>query len=383
MRIGLFINNFFKTQSCKDPGIIAESLCNLGHEVTIYCFSTDNKKFGNIEIKKISKNLGNSIKFWQKEDVDTIILYSWLSLRFLKMIKALKKANKKLLLKLDSDGHLISPLKPTYLRTFGRKNSPKQWIIHLIRILQWYIFGNIISHKKIKQLLLCDGAIIESPLALNRLNKSLKHWNKNQLIKKIHFIPNPINDDITKQIITQKKENTIISIGRWNDKQKNKKGLLKVIAQYKTLDWKIILIGQGSDAIKNKIIESKKTSSNINIESFEKIEHKEIFKYLISSKIIFAPSNYESFNLAVAEALCCGCSLAGTPIESFYYFSQNKKFGSISKNFNSLEIKKTIEIEIDKWNKKEYSENYISEYWKKELNAKKVCQDIDKLLKNL
>ena len=125
MNIGIFIDNFLEAQRYKDPGVIAESLFNLGHQITIYCLNTNSKKLNEIIIKKISKKESEDASFWKKENINQVILYSWLSLRFSFLIKALKSANKKIILKLDSDGHLIYPLKPTYLRTFGRDNSVK------------------------------------------------------------------------------------------------------------------------------------------------------------------------------------------------------------------------------------------------------------------
>ncbi|MFA5023521.1 MAG: glycosyltransferase [Patescibacteria group bacterium] len=381
MKIGIFIDNFFEPQKYKDPGVIAESLVNLGHQITIYCFNTNSLEFNGIAIKKVSNRISQSIPFWEQEKIDYLILYSWLSLRFSNLIKALKSANKKIILKLDSDGHLISPLKPTYLRTIGRSNAPKQLIIHALRFLQWSVFASLNSKKRLNQLLMSDAAIIESPPALINLKYSCEFWGQEKLGKKIIFIPDPVSFDIVNDSnIPSQRENIIICNGRWGDKQKNKSGLISVLSSVDLSGWKLIIIGPGAKKIKAILLKKKK---DIKIEAIEKIDHHLISGYLKKSKIFFAPSNHESFNLAAAEALCCGCSLAGTPLESFFYFTNNNLYGSLSKNFNVFEIAKALKNEMDKWNQGKYQPQETSNYWREQLSPKNISNKINDLLKKL
>ena len=144
------------------------------------------------------------------------------------------------------------------------------------------------------------------------------------------------------------------------------------------MGWRLVIIGEESSKIKSLL---KKSEPNIDIEAIEKIEHQLIGKYLEKSKIFFAPSNHESFNLAVAESLCFGCSLAGTPLESFFYFSDQERFGTIAKNFKIMEIKKALENEILKWDNNQYNSSEISKYWREQLSPEIVVKSIESLLK--
>ena len=379
MKVGIFIDNFFEAQEFKDPGVIAESLLKLGYEVKIYCFNTNSKKFGNIDIKKITKENSQEESFWKEESVDAVIVYSWLSLRFSNLIKTLNSVNIKTFLKLDSDGHLLYPLRPTYLRTIGRDNTPKELLIHFIRLIQWFVFPKLITRKRLDQLSISNASIIESPAALDNLRLSLKYWKQEKLNDKLFSVPDPVSQDIIDDSHElAKKENIIFCNGRWNDKQKNTSGLIKVLTRCNLGNWKIVIIGKNSSIIKEKL---KTKNKNINIEAFENVEHKLIGEYLRKSKIIFAPSNHESFNLAVAESLCYGCSLAGTPLESFLYFSQNGKYGTISKNFKILEITKALINEIRKWDNNFYNPEEVSKYWRSQLSPEHIGRSIDTLLK--
>ena len=381
MKIGIFIDNFLEAQKYKDPGVIATSLFELGHEIKIYTLNTDNEKFAGLEVKKITKSESESKTFWQKEEVETVIVYSWLSLRFSKLILALKAADKKIILKLDSNGLLLSPLKPDYLWKFRKNNSLKQIIVSLIRRLQWSLFSNITNQKKIQQLSWCDAAIIESPVALDKLEYSLNFQNHRELTSKIVFIPDPVNPSLLKQANgNHPKENIIICIGRWNDQQKNRNGLISALEKIDLKDWKLIIIGQESLEIKKQLLKSK---SALDIETFDNMSHDLVGAYLCRSKIFFAPSNFESFNLAAAEALCYGCSLAGTPLESFYYFTNNNQFGTLAKDFEVTEIAKALISEMAKWNNKRYNPLEISDYWCQELSPDNIGKQINSLIKKI
>lgn len=379
MKIGIFIDNFLEPQKYKDPGVIACSLRDLGNQVKIYTFNSDSKNFDGLEIKTISKKESKNSEFWRKEGAELIFVYSWLSIRFSKIIESLRLANKKIILKLDSDGHLISPLKPTYLRTFGRSNSPYQILIFVLRLIQWRFLFKIIDQKKIKQLSLCDAAIIESPKALANLEESLRYQKREELISKINFVADPINNTIINNTNNDfNKENIIICIGRWDDKQKNKNGLIKTLKKADLNNWKLIIVGCGAKNIENKL--QKKIN---NIQSFESLPHDSIGSYLNKSKIFFAPSNYESFNLAAAESLCQGCSLAGTPLESFYYFINNGRFGTLANNFTTSEITRALNHEIKKWNNNEHNPKEISKYWSSQLSPENIGKQINDLINKI
>ena len=375
MTIGIFIDNFFDPQKYKDPGLISESLVEIDCEVTVYCLSTNLGNFNGVKVRKISKKQAESPLFWRSEEIEIAMIYSWLSLRFSKTIKALKSSNKKIVLKLDSDGRLFSPLKPAYLRTFGKNRSPRGVLVHLLRILQWSIFLKIIDKKKIEQLAISDAAIIESPLAKNNIIYSLIHHHRADLIKKLAFIPNPIGIDFIKAEAgdIKNKKNTIISIGRWDDNQKNKNGLISVIKNSRLKNWEFIIIGKKSSIIAESV---RNFVDSQRIIALEEVPHAEIFEYLKTSKIFLSPSYYESFNLAAAEALCCGCSLVGTPLESFRYFTHQEKYGTTSKSFEAGDINSALEREIINWNNGARNPLVTAEYWQEKLAPEIIAKKL-------
>lgn len=373
MTIGLIITQFRTTEKSKDPGIIAASLVKLGHEVILYCLATDISHFSGVTVKTISRNELNSHVFWAAEKPTAFLIYSWLSLRYSRLIKILKEKNKIIILKLDSDGHLIYPLKPSYLRVWGLDSSLKAKFSHLLRLGQWFLFPKIISRRKIVQIARADAVIIESPLASENLKKSLASWHQENLNKKIFFIPNPL--PLIPQNLNAPRENLIISVGRWHDKRKNAAGIIKTFSVLKNPGWKILLIGRGSSELKNSI---SKNNPNLEIRTQEFIAPEIIGEYYQQGKIFFAPSVADSFNLAAASALSYGLSLAATPLESFQYFAANGRYGTASED-----LIQALETEINKWGNNSRNPQEISAYWQSQLNPDKIGQEIEKLIKSL
>jgi hypothetical protein len=380
MSIGLFINNFTPTEKSKDPGLIAESLVKLGQEVTLYCLKTDVTDWAGIKIKTITKTELNSPVFWAQEAAPVLIIYSWLSLRYSRLIKILEQLGKKIILKLDSDGHLIYPLAPSYLRVLGITSSLPDRLIHLLRLVQWTFLPKIISRRKIKQIARAAALIIESPLAQKNLQQSLIYWRREDLTKKIVFIPNPAAISIKNSSGDKPRENLIISIGRWSDKRKNGVKIVKVLSTLSVPNWKFLLIGAGSEKLKEKI---NKKNPTLKINSLEAVPHAEIPDYLKRGKIFFAPSLADSFNLAAAEALSCGLSLAVTPLESFIYFTANGRFGTTAKNFKIKNIASALKTEMTKWENNYYRPEENAVNWQKELNPEKIGRQIRELIANL
>jgi glycosyltransferase involved in cell wall biosynthesis len=398
MKLGLFISQFNQTEISKDPGLIARALADAGYEVTVYCRESRNGEEKAkakaapaalpFTIRLISRAEFNSGDFWRAENNETVIIYSWLSLRYSRLIRLLKANGSKVILKLDSDGRLIYPAIPTYLRARAWKRTLISFFVYLIRLAQWYIFPRTVSWRRIKQIELSDALIIESPRAAYNLQESLAFWKKEGLSSKIWTIANPVldldnlgNNFHPSRQDERKKSATIISVGRWTDRRKNGRGLaeaLMLLTGHST--WNIILIGQGSVRLKDKI---HKKNPNLEISALENVPHQEICRYLNRAKIFLASSLSDSFNLAAAEALCCGCSLAGTPIESFYFFTADNQYGSIAADFSGPRLAEALEKEIKKWENDIYSSEDTAKYWQHKLSTAAIGEEIDRLIRSL
>lgn len=132
---------------------------------------------------------------------------------------------------------------------------------------------------------------------------------------KIIYINNGIDIKINKSRIKHEKF-TIISVGG-GMKQKNNLKICEIIDKAK-LDVKFIVIG--------KLLENGENIKNYSfVEYYENLSHDEVLNKMCESDLYIQNSYFETFGLAIMEALECGCDLL------------------ISKNIGALSILKNID----------------------------------------
>lgn len=87
----------------------------------------------------------------------------------------------------------------------------------------------------------------------------------------------------------------------------------------------------------------------------------------------------ESFGLVAAEALCMGCSIVVTPLESLVYLSNNETTGVVSKGFSQKHILDALNADKHRWDNKFYLPEKISTYWRSSLNRRVVANQFSSL----
>jgi hypothetical protein len=370
MKIGFFIENFTNIEFHKEPGAIVQSLNNIGHSAKVFCNSAESEANTHFAPQIISKKQSNDASFWRQQDIDYIIIYSWLSLRYTKIIKAASSVGIKIFLKLDSDGNLIYPEQPSYMKTRGLNDSLKEKLIYIIRLFQWFVVPKFISKIKIQQIELSEAILIESPQAKEILAQSLLYWKRKDLIEKIKVIEPPL-----KWIdANSNKENTILCIGRWDYKQKNTKKLITVMNKL-TTNWHVKIIGTEA----NKVV-SKIKNPNLKISFINNIEHTDLLKIISTVKIIFMPSIWEGFPLAACEGVTAGCSIVGGPLPGLIYLT-SKNNGIITNNLQTTSLCNALQEDINRWENNYYQPEKIANDWRAVLSPEVIAKKIINLMK--
>ena len=128
-----------------------------------------------------------------------------------------------------------------------------------------------------KQIELCNATVIESPEALSNLNYFLSSWGRSDLIKKTHFIPNPVTPEFVEGEIG-KKENIAVTHGRWDDYTvKNTAVMVETVVEFltKRQDYRFIIFGGGIDRVKELLeVAPQNVKDRITIQGF--IEHEKV-----------------------------------------------------------------------------------------------------------
>jgi len=179
-----------------------------------------------------------------------------------------------------------------------------------------------------------DGIITNSIKSKKSLQKIVK--------KKIELIYNPYLKNIYK-LKPKKRKKNILSVGRLC-KQKNQANIIKAFKIFlkSFSDYKLIIIGHGSDCSK-----LKRLSSNLGIENkvFFLGRIRNIKKFYLSSKIFVFPSLYEglpnalidsvNFNLVPISSRCSGAEdILGKDYKNFVSRDDHKDLSK--KMINSI-----------------------------------------------
>jgi glycosyltransferase involved in cell wall biosynthesis len=387
MKISVFFDVYCPFHENKDPGQIPLGLMENG--VNTGVITVTKKELSNYAPKfLLTQNALQEFyneEIWSKNDSDTILAYPFQGAFYSPLIEKMKLGGKKVILKLDSDGRIAYPLQRNCLRV---PLNERLTISNLVSEIWWRLpFKSLkrnrhakVAAETIKQMELSNGVIIESPDALSNLNFFLTAWGRGDLIKKTRFIPNPVRPEFIEAELG-KKENIVVSYGRWDDfKQKNTRVMAETVVEFLKArrDYRFIIFGAGTTEVKN-LLQDAPENVKERIEILGFVEHEKIRGLLANAKVFFVPSRWESFSISSGEALCMGCSIVGTPVESLRYLSMQGFCGTVASTFDKDAILAALLQDAVMWDRGNYEPEKIASFWRPKLDRKAVAKKIENM----
>lgn len=160
---------------------------------------------------------------------------------------------------------------------------------------------------------LLPNFLTETPVATMRLKKLAESLGVSP--GKFRLVPHPIDTEIFRlPHPAPPKQPILISVGRWQALQKDwvlLQASLRIFLD-RHPEFRAVVFGPG--------VSSSSPHPRISLPG--PVPPKEIAHQLQLAQILFFSSRYESFLLAGAEALCCGCSVVGPrEVASAEYFA--------------------------------------------------------------
>ncbi len=190
----------------------------------------------------------------------------------------------------------------------------KKYKVPLVFTEHWtgYLPENKNHISRIKKIIITY--IIKNTQYIIPVSKTLKEaMIKMGFKSKFTVIGNAIDTTIFKPAKKENKILKILHISYLNDKQKNVRGLLKVIKKLSTMkiDFRLDIIGDGSHHEIVKLI--KQLSLPKNIVFLHKTKNtKEVACFMQKANLYISFSNYETFGVVLIEALACGTPVIST-----------------------------------------------------------------------
>lgn len=368
-----YIDQYVKGQSqFKDTLTIPSAMRQLGCEVVLISCSPLTKVslwlngFEVLPMAKIESAGWNSFEF------DGVVFVSRLNAEFTPIVLNIKKCGLRLVIKADTDGTWGYPIPPNYLRARPLLSSP----LNILRHIKWRLPLRHAVGSKCDQLRLAETVVVESPGAAVNATFALLYWGQSNIAKRVCFISNPISPEAMLLPVQKNKNNTIVTVGRWDDRGvKNTQTMLqateKFLAANVSFDFEII--GAGLD-----VNEAEKYLGryikNGRVSITPEIPYKDLQKKIGQAKVILVPSTLESFCFVALEALCAGTSIVVTPIESLIYLTGGGRFGSVARSFGRDEILAALTYEVQAWEQGLRNSEEISDIARKEFHPNKIAR---------
>ncbi|CAM8619950.1 RfaG Glycosyltransferase [Candidatus Methylacidiphilaceae bacterium] len=295
--------------------------------------------------------------WWQSQKPDLVILGLWTRPKYDPIRRAALSATPHVVERADSDGMRTASCG---LLTYAKRRFDyfRDLTYHWPSLLSipasiFYSFASILATPWIetrlaRTLKLLPAVAVETPHATALWKSLATRLGINP--QKIHCIPHPIQTDIFKFDPTIQKKNQIISVGRWESYQKNLPLLLKTLRAFlnKNSSWISLVIGSGLPP----------RSPHPRITFLPSLPPSDLARHMQESKVFFFSSRFESFGLASAEALACGCATLDP--KSLLDFNNSTKYNSNSFSMNDTYLCFNAAHATNRLDPRHIAENFLS-----------------------
>ena len=178
----------------------------------------------------------------------------------------------------------------------------------------------------------------------------------------------------------QGKRKQVACVGRWDDQIQKRPGMLMEVVEAlldRDADVSIVIAGVA-------IAEMHAWHQRLPLAQSERVTIKgkmsrdELVDLFQQSQVFYSPSAYESFGIAAAESLCCGCSVVATKSVSMsafeWFVSENS--GCLACADRVPEHVAAIQSELQAWDCGERDANLIAQQWGPRLLSSHVAQQV-------
>ena len=378
MRVAV-VDFFASSILFKDPAQITLGLRDLGADAIYVSRGVLSAGVGDPPFPLVLDGDLHDRAFWSSLKLDAALVISRLAPDARPIIDAIRACGVRLVLKADSDGTLGYPLAPNYLRILDWRAAP---VRTLLRTLKWRAPLQHFVRPKLEQIGLADAVVIESPGALANVQRVLAHWKMPALAGRVHFVPNPVAPDIIAAPVPESREALVAAVGRWDDERpKNTAAMVASLVEFLGTrdDFRAVIIGPGVPLVE-RLLADCPAATRTRIEVAGPVDHGRLPAYLGRARMLLMPSRMESFGIAAAEAVCCGCSVVVTPVESLAFLAGGGQSGTVAAGFGAGEIHRALVDDARKWDQGSYSPLAIAARWRAVLDRRVIASRLLELL---
>ena len=385
-RVAVVFLEYLPTHEFKDQGMYIRALRKAGYDA--FLVTADKPELANYasadyEVVRVHQEDVLSGGIWDALAVDAVIGINWFSRHFLSAAQDLCRRNIPLVIKADTDGFASPRL---WLRESLRRYLHQSRDGHLNLGAAGKIIGRALIPGPFDRRLLavveCSAAVIvETTAALANVQRFVVYYGRHDLMDRLQLVCNPVDSVFTDAPSEPRKKAQVILIGRWDDYQKNTRIAIRAVYQFLETQrhYTAIVTGTGTDKWR---LAQRRYAQDLNhrVSIYEHLPHRTLMDILAQSQMLLSASFFEGSPLAMAEALCCGTTVVGTPIPATDHFIENGRFGTRAVGFHWRGLVEALREEALRWDLGTRDPASISNYWVAKLRYESISKQLQGIL---
>jgi glycosyltransferase involved in cell wall biosynthesis len=312
--------------------------------------------------------------YWQDIRADIVVMVTWHGM--LPELHAIRASGSRAVAISDTDG-FVSPrfsAREVLRRMIAMQTSP----IMKLRTAKFWLQRVLLLARQEEQAIVesttnSDAVLFCSAGAAANFNRFLLARGEAELVVRTTVIPYPIDVPFLEPISSEARENRVVSIGRWDDPQKNAELLASAIRLHlrQRPDTEFIIIGRNGDRYFRGLTKKHKSVRYLGIQS-----PAQIAEHLRGSRSLLISSRWETGPVVAYEALACGCTVVSSPITNMIGLCEDRQFGRIARSHGAHALSKAISDELIEWDHGMRSPEKIAARWQPEFQPMSICKSI-------
>jgi glycosyltransferase involved in cell wall biosynthesis len=242
------------------------------------------------------------------------------------------------------------------------------------------------SYRKFAEhLAIADVIGAVTPEAADRFRLFLANHNQSEAAARVHLIPHPTHPRFVMSGDKPDAENiTFVTVGRWDVQRQKRPDLLMAV-----IDLLLAADTRFRFKIFGKLIpEMERWHAGLDAERSRRVglhgivPNAELLEAYQGSHIYLCVSAYESFLIAAAEAMCCGCSIVACNSPTLpgpRWFASGSR-GMLADNLNAQDLAKAALLEAEVWREGGRDGNDIADWAQRHMHANHVADTYANLL---
>ncbi|MBQ9096209.1 MAG: glycosyltransferase family 4 protein [Akkermansia sp.] len=345
----------------RDTGLISRTLAAMGVEskcIMPLPHYEDDQRDGLLRTEY--KNL-ESVTWWQKLNIDALVLYSWGAPRYRRIAHAVKKAGIRLIIHMDCTDDVVG--------NFAANTTVFTKIVKCI-------YSRLMDIPRAWHLKQAD-VITMGLTAAQKLSQRLFYgkW----LTDKLYPSPCPVSPSFRYEGSTKK--DIILCIGRWEDEfQKRPQYMMQTLKHYYgnggTAETRIY--GNLTPTI-HRLHQAMPAPVAAKIKLCGYLPNQQLKEEYNQAKIILCASRYEGSHNVSAEALCCGCSVvtANRPqkLRNLLWYT-TRQSGTVAPKDTPEALAEALQTEISAWHQGARNPSAIAAAWQPHFHVNQVFNNI-------